>query len=228
MSQSRSANELKNFVPNTRKINGQTLENDVEINEVKSAEKLKTARTINGVEFNGTYDIKVYGEGELPQQFIPTLKVGWYRFAHINSSSTSATIRIARNYGNGYPELYTLIFNSTYNDCGFIQLSSRFFEGSQHVTKLRAVFNSQGDFYLDFYYNYELPNTVAIKVYDIMSSLHTDNYSNLNTEVDSIPEGYSVKEFDLSFSAIKAPSIEIGNTKLTETQLQSLLALLTT
>jgi hypothetical protein len=47
MSQSRNAEELKHFVQNTRKINGQTLDNDVQIDNVASADKLKTARTIS-------------------------------------------------------------------------------------------------------------------------------------------------------------------------------------
>lgn len=47
MSQSRKAEELKRFVQNTRKVNGQTLDNDVQIDNVASADKLKTARTIS-------------------------------------------------------------------------------------------------------------------------------------------------------------------------------------
>lgn len=47
MSQSRKAEELKRFVQNTRKVNGQTLDNDVQIDNVESADKLKTARTIS-------------------------------------------------------------------------------------------------------------------------------------------------------------------------------------
>ena len=46
MSQSRNAEAFENFVPKTRKINGQTLDNDVQIDNVASADKLKTARTI--------------------------------------------------------------------------------------------------------------------------------------------------------------------------------------
>lgn len=47
MSQVRNAEEFKNYVPNTRKVNGQPLNKDVEITEVKSAEKLKTARVVS-------------------------------------------------------------------------------------------------------------------------------------------------------------------------------------
>ena len=46
MSQSRNADAFENFVPKSRKINGQTLDNDVQIDNVASADKLKTARTI--------------------------------------------------------------------------------------------------------------------------------------------------------------------------------------
>ena len=46
ISQSRNADAFENFVPKTRKINGQTLDNDVQIDNVASADKLKTARTI--------------------------------------------------------------------------------------------------------------------------------------------------------------------------------------
>ena len=47
MSQSRNADAFENFVPKTRKINGQTLDNDVQIDNVASADKLKTARAIS-------------------------------------------------------------------------------------------------------------------------------------------------------------------------------------
>lgn len=216
---------LNGKVPTERKVNGQALDKDVEITEVKSAEKLKTARTINGVEFDGTYNIKVYGESELPKQPTTIYTAGWYRFAHAFSTAISGIIRIARNYGNGYPELYTLILNATYDDCEFTQLSSRFLH-SQYISKIRAVYK-QGDFYLDFYYSSDVPNTVTTKVSDIMPSFNTDTFSNVSYEIGSIPEGYSVKEFDLSASPIKVSSLDIGNTTLTETQLQALLALLT-
>lgn len=47
MSQSRNAGAFENFVPKSRKINGQTLDNDVQIDNVASADKLKTSRTIS-------------------------------------------------------------------------------------------------------------------------------------------------------------------------------------
>lgn len=67
MSQSRNAEELKHFVQNTRKINGQTLDNDVQIDNVESADKLKTARTIGlsgavtstPTAFDGSKDINI-------------------------------------------------------------------------------------------------------------------------------------------------------------------------
>ena len=67
MSQVRNAEEFKNYVPNTRKVNGQPLNKDVEITEVKSAEKLKTARVVSfkgAVEstptaFDGSKDVDI-------------------------------------------------------------------------------------------------------------------------------------------------------------------------
>lgn len=46
MSQSRSAEELSNYTQNTRTVNGQALGEDVQMDNVASADKLKTARTI--------------------------------------------------------------------------------------------------------------------------------------------------------------------------------------
>lgn len=67
MSQSRNAEELKNYVPKERKINGQALDKDVEIKNVESANKLKTARTISSsgaitsvpASFDGSSDVSV-------------------------------------------------------------------------------------------------------------------------------------------------------------------------
>lgn len=217
---------LDSKVPTTRKINGQTLDNDVEIKNVESADKLKTARAINGVEFDGTASIKVYGENELPTQLKPIYTKGWYRFAQIDSTATTAVIRIARNFGNGYPETYTAIFNATYENCNFTQISSLRRSTDQWIPKIRAVY-LQRRIYLEFYYNYDLGNRIATKVSDIIKSHETDTFSNIEFEEGSIPEGFNVEEFALSGSPLKASSIEIGSTKLTEAQLQSLLALLT-
>lgn len=248
MSQSRSEQErrnagdiyaieqtLKNKVDNSRKVNGQTLDNDVNITNVESAEnaensesadRLKTPRTINGVEFDGTKDIKVLGEGELPIQATSIYTAGWYRFAQISSSSTTAVIRIARSYGNGHPEVYTVIMNSTYASCNFIQLSSQGSVYSKYISKIRAVYNA-GTIFLEFYYNVDILNSVSTKISDITLSHITDNFSNIAVETGSIPDGYSVVEFDLSLSPLKVPSLDIGSTTITETQLKALLALLT-
>ena len=67
MSQSRNADAFENFVRKTRKINGQTLDNDVQIDNVESADKLKTARVISfsgaltstPISFNGSKDISI-------------------------------------------------------------------------------------------------------------------------------------------------------------------------
>ena len=217
---------LDSKVPATRTVNGQTLDNDVEIKNVESADKLKTARTINGVEFDGTANIKVFGESELPTQLKPIYTKGWYRFAQIDSMATTAVVRIARNYGNGYPEVYTVIFNATYDNCNFTQISSLRRSTDQWIPKIRAVYLKR-QIYLEFYYNYDLGNTIAIKVSNIIKSYETDTFSNIKFEEGSIPEGFNVEEFVISGSPIKASSIDIGSTRLTEAQLQALLALLT-
>ncbi len=67
MSQSRNAEELKRYVQKTRKVNGQTLDNDIEIKNVESADKLKTARTIGLIgavkstpaEFDGSDNVSI-------------------------------------------------------------------------------------------------------------------------------------------------------------------------
>lgn len=67
MSQSRKAEELKRFVQNTRKINGQALDKDIQIDNVESADKLKTARNISlggavtstQTAFDGSKDIQI-------------------------------------------------------------------------------------------------------------------------------------------------------------------------
>lgn len=217
---------LESKVPKTRKVNGQTLDKDVDITEVKSAEKLKTARKINGVAFDGTYDIKIYSESELPVQPTTIYTTGWYRFAHTFSTASSVIIRIARNYGNGYPETYTVIFNATYENCNFTQISSLRRSTDQWIPKIRAVY-LQRQIYLELYYNYDMGNRIATKVSDIIKSHETDTFSNVEFEEGSIPEGFNVEEFVFSGSPLKASSLEIGSTTLTETQLQELLALLT-
>ena len=47
MSQSQKSIDLSPYVPKTRTVNGQALDNDIEIKSVESADKLKTARTID-------------------------------------------------------------------------------------------------------------------------------------------------------------------------------------
>jgi hypothetical protein len=226
MSQSKKAIDLSPYVPKSRTVNGKSLSEDVEIKEVESAEKLKTARTINGVAFDGTSNINIFGESELPLQLKPVYTKGWYRFAQIDSSATTAIINIARNYGNGYPEVYTVIFNATYGNCNFTQITSLRRSTDQWVPKIRAVYSGRQT-YLEFYYNYDLGNTIATKVSNIIKSHIIDTFSNIAFEEGAIPEGYSVEEFALSGSPIKTSSLEIGSTTITETQLKSLLALLT-
>ena len=226
MSQSRSAEELSNYVSKGRSVNGQSLDDDVQIDNVKSADKLSTARYINGVAFDGTKDIKVCGDTELPMQIKTLTKSGWYRFAHIYTTCTSAIVHITRCYAYGYPETYTLILDSTYDNCDFIQISSQRRSTDVLIPKIRVVYKN-GTHYLEFYYNQDIGNTISTKISNIMKSLTIDTFSNVDFEEGSIPEGYAVKEFDLSASPIKTSSLEIGTTKLTETQLKALLALLT-
>ena len=67
MSQSRNAGAFENFVPKSRKINGQTLDNDVQIDNVASANKLKEAKIIglsgavgsNSVTFDGSGNVYI-------------------------------------------------------------------------------------------------------------------------------------------------------------------------
>ena len=62
---------LEGKVTRERKVNGQTLDKDVEITEVKSAEKLKTARTVSlsgavestPTDFDGSGDANIYVRG---------------------------------------------------------------------------------------------------------------------------------------------------------------------
>ncbi len=218
--------ELNGKVPVERTVNGQTLDKDVEIKEVESANKLKTARAINGVAFDGTEDIKIYGESELPLQRKIIKAKGWYRFANITSTGASAIIWIARNYGNGYPEVYTMIFDTTYDNCEIALLSSRFVSHSRYITKIRTVFD-KGNVYLELYYSGEEQNAVTTKVLDVITSSINDSFSSVYLEDGFIPEGYTTKEFELSATPMKVSSLQIGGTTLTETQLQSLLNLLT-
>lgn len=227
MSQSRNAEELKRFVQNSRKINGQTLDNDVLIDNVESADKLKTARTINGVAFDGTEDIKIYGESELPLRRKIIKAKGWYRFAQITSTGASAIICIARNYGNGYPEVYTMLMDTTYDNCEISLLSSRFISHSRYISKIRTVFD-KGNVYLELYYSGEEQNAITTKVLDVITSSVNDTFSSVYLEDGFIPEGYTVKEFGLSETPMKVSSLQIGETSITETQLQALLKLITT
>ena len=219
-------NALDTKVPTERKVNGQTLDNDVEIKNVESADKLKTARTINGVEFDGSKSIKIYGENELPLNMKTINTAGWYRVAQIYSGGTSAVIHISRNYANSYPETYTIIMDAIYENCDFTQISALRIPTNQLIQKIRVVYKS-GMNYLEFYYSQNMANTISVKLSNIMKTHTTDTFSNVDFEEGSIPEGFNVKEFALSGSPIKASSLEIGTTKLNETQLQALLALLT-
>lgn len=221
-----SKEALDGKVPTERKVNGQTLDNDVEITEVKSAEKFKTARTINGVEFDGTYNIKIYGESELPKQRFPHYSAGWVRFAELSAMSFSAIIQISREYAHGSPEVYTIGVNYIYGNCNFVQLSAFSTAWSQYITKIRAVYY-QKTVYLEYYYDSTEGNHVTTKLSNILTSHPDDPFSNIEDVEGSIPEGYSVTEFDLSKSPLKVSSLDIGNTTITETQLQALLALLT-
>ena len=216
---------LDNKVPTERKINGQTLENDVDIKNVESADKLKTARNINGVAFDGTKDIKVYSENELPRQRFVCNSKRWVRFAKISALPVSATIRISREYAHGDPEAYSINFNGTYAQCGFVQTSSLFSLSARYITKVRAVY-LRSDVYLEFYYNSTAPNHVTTNISNINSAYPDVLVENIHSEDCEIPEGFSVLEFDLSESPIKTDSLQIGNTTLTETQLQALLKLI--
>lgn len=229
MSQSRSAEELSNYTQNSRTVNGQTLDNDIQIDNVKSADKLKTARTINGVAFDGTEDIKVYSESELPVQNALFNKAGWYRFAEFSALTMTATIHIARGYTEGIPEVYTVIMDTTHDSCRFSQLSSLMYKPHQYIPKIRIIYGIGRMKYLEFYYASEIANSVTVKVTNITTAYPTlDTYSNVAFEEGSIPEGDYVKEFDLSEAPMKVSSLQIGETTLTETQLQALLKLITT
>ncbi len=219
---------LNGKVPVERTVNGQTLDEDVEIKEVESANKLKTARTINGVAFDGTSNIKVYSESELPAQNTMLNTEGWYRIAEFSALTMTATIHIARGYTEGIPEVYTIIMDTTHDTCRFTQLSSLMYEPHQYITKIRIIYGISRVKYLEVYYASEIANSVTVKFTNIATAYpELDTYSNVAFEAGSIPEGEHVKEFDLSVTPMKISSLQIGETTLTETQLQALLNLLT-
>lgn len=197
-----------------------------QITHVESADTLKTARKINGIEFDGTKDINVCGENELPMQQMIINKEGWYRFAEIHSSSSTFIIQIARHYGTKYPEVYSIIFDETYHNCQFTVLSSLFNELIQHIPKVRAI-HKHGTVYLELYYTLNESHLVTTKLANITLSDNSDSVINIEYTVGSIPEGFSVTEFDLSAKLVTATSLQIGDTTITEEQLKALLATIT-
>ena len=178
-----------------------------------TATKLATARNINGVAFDGTSDVTIYGAREMP----PIRKVlttnQWYRIATISEDmGFSCKVQLTSSFNYNTSISHTLLINAGYGDCNGCNITQ--INGATAiatVSKVRAVKKYGAEWYLELYYSGDTNgNPVEVSITDIAS--YNDNASAIVTMVDfstgEIPEGYNAKEFELSTKPIKTSSIE--------------------
>ena len=191
-------------VINSGNIGAQSVKYATSAGSANSADKLTTARNINGVSFDGTSDITVYSPTQLPTISKHITEEGWYRVASctdcygamtmvINTSfnysdATQAELDIAIGYGSAHDDGVNILQTSAIN--------------KGNISKVRICKGWATGFCIDVYYAVNVRNYVSVSftdVYPNAANLQTEEFTN-----PTIPEGYTVKEFTLEHGATKA------------------------
>lgn len=181
---------------------------------VDGAEKLATARNINGVAFDGTGDITVYS----PQDFAPlysTLSTaGWYRIAEIAANHAfSCRLDIGTLYMHTTPEVVTLNIVKKYGiGCNITQTNH--IGSVTIIPKIRAVQKSGETWYLEVYYGGNTSNPIYCSFTNVAGLKGSggigQHLSTVNFTAGEIPEDYTATEFELSENPIKASAVKTG------------------
>lgn len=107
------SDDIDGYVPVTRSVNGQTLASDVVISNVASADKLSTARDINGVSFDGTSNITIVDSTKVPT----TRQIaGQALSADVSAATLTAALSGATDTAKGTVELATTAEATTGTD----------------------------------------------------------------------------------------------------------------
>lgn len=157
------------------------------------ATQLDSVRKINGVSFNGTKDITVYDPHVMPTVTKRLEAEGWYRIASktVTGTNDGGLLLLTRSYNTSNAENYVLAFTQGYKRFTLNPISCDV--GNQHFTKLRYIYNDdKTPCYIEVYYAFDKANMGAVSVIS-----NTGTYTSEAFTAGGIPDGYSVKEFEL-------------------------------
>lgn len=154
-----------------------------------SAQKLTTARLINGIAFDGTEDIEVFSPSELPPLSKILSAKGWYRIAKISTTAISVQLALGSCWSYSDPCSGAFVINYDAFHGGVITKLGATVPTS--FTKIRTVSQGQ-ECYIEVYYNVDVPNTCFFKFNNIT------NYDGSITVIEGtageIPDGYTAVE----------------------------------
>ena len=188
-----------------------------------SAVKLTTARKINGVSFDGSSDVIVYGPHETNHTSSTLSTNGWYRIGTIISThGFSCRLIITSIYSYNFPISVALDITAHYGStASIVQVSSHGeINSTLAITKVRTVKKAGSEWYIEIYYAGSTNgNQVYVSYTNVQGispgNIASDLVKDISFAAGSIPDGYISTEFSISIAnPVKASAFEgdlVGN-----------------